>query len=179
MAEGKMNTFQLALRVLAVALLALLAAGCDKDTTGTYTVRIAGEWFTLETAIDKEKQARGLGGRESIADDGGMIFIFDRDEERNFWMLDCLVDIDILYLDWQGFIVSAYTMKAQPPRRSTETQDDYERRLRDDSYPSRGRCRYVIELRAGRIGELGLRKGQKIDLDLDRLKALAGTADRR
>lgn len=167
------------IRWLALLLLAVLLAGCDKDTTGTYTVRIAGEWFTLETAIGKEEQARGLGGRESIADDGGMIFIFGRDEERNFWMLDCLVDIDIIYLDWQGFIVSTYTMKAQAPRRAAETQDDYESRLRADSYPSRGRCRYVIELRAGRIAELGLRKGQKIDLDLDRLKALAAEADRR
>lgn len=167
------------LLVLLFAAAALMLAGCDKDTSGTYPVKIAGEWFTLETAISQGEQARGLGGRESIADDGGMIFIFDRDEERNFWMLDCLVDIDILYLDWQGFIVSAHTMKAQPARRPDESEAAYHERLRADSYPSRGRCRYVIELRAGRIAELGLRKGQKIDLDLERLKALARSADDR
>ncbi len=158
---------------------AMMLAGCDKDTSATFPVKIADEWFTLETAISPTDQARGLGGRESIADDGGMIFVFDRDEERNFWMLDCLVDIDILYLDWQGFIVSAYTMKAQPLRQPGESEAAYHQRLRTDSYPSRGRCRYVIELRAGRIAELGLRKGQKIELDLERLKALAKSADDR
>ena len=179
MAEGMLNMRNWLINATIVAALLLALTGCDKETTGTYTVKIAGEWFTLDTAITKDEQERGLGGRESIPDDGGMIFIFDRDEEREFWMLDCLVDMDILYLDWQGHIVSAYTMKARPLQKSDESESEYHRRLRADQYPSKGRSRYVIELRAGRIAELGLKRGQKIELDLERLKALAKSADDR
>ncbi len=160
-------------RIAVVVILLIGLVGCDEKTTDTFTAKLGGQWFTLETAITPEKQKRGLGGRESIPDDGGMIFIFSTDENRNFWMLDCLVDIDILYVDRTGFIVSAYTMKAQPLQQPGETTREYEERLRADTYPSKGRARYVIELRAGRINELGLKRGQKLDLDLDRLKELA------
>lgn len=163
---------------LVVALvLAVTLVGCDKESTDTFAAKLGDEWFTLETAISRAKQTKGLGDRESIPDDGGMIFIFDNDLERNFWMLDCLVDMDIMYIDRSGYIVSAYTMKAQPLRLPNETQEQYEARLRADSYPSKGRVRYVIELRAGRINELGLKRGDKLDLDLDRLKELARSAD--
>lgn len=168
--------------ILLLAALALISgcAGCDDRTSGTFTTRLGGEWFTLETAIDRESQARGLMDRTEIADDGGMIFIFDRDEERNFWMKNCLIDIDILYVDRTGRIVSMYTMKALPPQRDDETEIEYERRVRrEGSYPSGGRTRFVIELRAGRAEELGLQEGQKLDLDLDHLKELAESDDGR
>ncbi len=173
MAERTMNLLPASWRIAVLLILLVGLVGCDEKTTDTFTAKLGGEWFTLDTAITPEKQKRGLGGRESIPDDGGMIFIFSTDEVRNFWMLDCLVDIDILYVDRAGFIVSAYTMKAQPLQQPGETKTEYETRLRADSYPSKARARYVIELRAGRINELGLKRGQKLDLDLDRLKELA------
>ncbi|MCC6909189.1 MAG: DUF192 domain-containing protein [Phycisphaerales bacterium] len=166
--------------ILLISIISLVGLrGCDEESTDTFTAKLGGEWFTLDTAITLAEQKRGLGGRESIPDDGGMIFIFSRDEERNFWMLDCLVDMDIMYIDRTGFIVSTYTMKAQPLRQPGESQQQYEQRLRADSYPSKGRARYAIELRAGRMAELGLRRGQQLELDLDRLKELAASADDR
>lgn len=167
--------------VLIVALTSILAVrGCDDATTGTFACQLGDEWFTLETAITLPEQAQGLMHRTEIADDGGMIFIFRTDDERNFWMKNCLVDMDIMYVTREGFIVSYYTMKAQPPRRSDETEQEYENRIRmAASYPSRGKARYVIELRAGRIRELGLKKGDRLDLDFKRLKALANLADGR
>ena len=166
------------MRSMTVMLLAMLLTGCDEKTSDTFAAKIGDRWFTLETAIDKAKQARGLGGRTEIPADGGMIFIFDDDQERQFWMLDCLVDMDILYVDRNGFIVSGYTMKAVPLKGESETQAEYEARLRRDaSYPSRGRARYVIELQAGMIGQLDLERGQKLDLDLKRLEELAEQGD--
>ncbi|MFG0330479.1 MAG: DUF192 domain-containing protein [Phycisphaerales bacterium] len=163
--------------VLAVTILAV-AAGCDEETTGTIPVKLGDETFTLETAISRMEQAQGMMGRTEIAEDGGMIFIFDSDEERNFWMKNCLIDLDILYVDRTGRIVSSYTMKAEPPQRDDETEAEYEARMRrDGSYPSNGKARYVIEIKAGRIDELGLKDGQKLDLDLDRLKKLAEMDD--
>lgn len=147
--------------------------GCDSGTTDTFTCQIGGEWFTLETAISESKQQKGLMHREEIPADGGMIFVFDNDQERSFWMAYCLVDMDILYVDRTGRIVSAYTMKVREPRRPQESVQEYEARIRQDRYPSNGKCRYVIELQAGMIRKLGLKKGDLLDLDLKRLERLA------
>jgi uncharacterized membrane protein (UPF0127 family) len=152
--------------------------GCDEETTGTFTVKLGGEWFTLETAIDEETQKLGLGGRTEIADDGGMIFINNDDQKREFWMKDCLVNMDIIYVERGGFIDSIFTMKAVEPQQPNETLAQYELRLKKTaSYPSRGKCRYIIELREGRANELGLERGQKLELDLKWLKRLAEQSD--
>jgi len=174
-----MSSISVSWRLAAVLILLVGLVGCDKKTSDTFTAKLGDQWFTLETALTEDKQARGLGGRESIADDGGMIFVFDNDRERSFWMLDCLVDIDIAYIDRAGFIVSTYTMKAQPPRAPGESDSAYRGRIPSKAYPSNGMARFVIELRAGRINELGLKRGQNLDLDLDRLKMLADSVDKR
>lgn len=180
MAVRTMNSLSAPWRLAAALILLVSLVGCDKKSTDTFTTKLGGQWFTLETALDEDKQARGLGGRESIPDDGGMIFVFDNDKERNFWMLDCLVDIDILYVERTGYIVSTYTMKAQPLQQPGEADRAYRDRLRASAaYLSNGMARFVIELRAGRIKELGLKRGDKIDLDLNRLKELADSVDKR
>lgn len=170
------------LHALLVAMLltgcATIIQGCDDQTTDTFSVKIGGEWFTLETAYTLEKRAKGLMHRESVPENGGMIFIFNDARERSFWMKNCLVDIDILYLDRANRILTAYRMKAQPPQGEDESELEYEDRIRrTGDYPSNGPSQIVIELKAGKIAELGLRRGQKIDLDPDHLKTLIELAD--
>jgi len=152
--------------------------GCDNETSGTFATQIGDQWFTLEIANDKATRDQGLMFREEIADDGGMIFVFNSDQERSFWMKNCLVDIDILYIDRTGHILSAYTMKAQPPQEADESEVAYEGRIRQNAnYLSNGKARYVIELKAGKIRELNLQHEEKLKLDLNRLKQIANKTD--
>jgi len=156
----------------------LFLISCDKDTGNTITAKIGGEWFTLEVAATNEDRTKGLMDRTEISDDGGMIFIFKDVRARSFWMKNCLVDMDVIYLDRAHRIVSAYNMKMQSPRGDDESEEAYEDRMRRDaSYPSRGRAQFVIELKAGKIQELGLKAGEKVLLDKDRLKELVREAD--
>jgi uncharacterized membrane protein (UPF0127 family) len=134
-------------------------------------VVIAGRTLNLEIAADPPARARGLMGREEIAGDGGMIFVFPREGRRSFWMKSCPVDIDLLFLDRAGRIVSVHRMKAEPPRRGDETESRYEARL--PGYPSRRPAQFAIELRAGSIDALTLETGQVIALDLPKLRKLA------
>lgn len=60
----------------------------------------------IEVASTSVAQERGLGGRESIPDDYGMLFVFPKDGLYGFWMKDMLVPIDIFWLDAQGQVVS-------------------------------------------------------------------------
>ena len=78
-----------------------------------------------------------------------MIFIFDDQQQRNFWMKNTLIPLDIIFIDADHTITSIQT--ATPctedpcPLYSAEAQ-------------------YVIELNAGKANEIGLKKGDEIKI---------------
>ena len=138
------------------------------------SVRIRDQTYHLEVAPDFETRQAGLMHRESIPDDGGMLFIFPDVRLRDFWMAYCLIDIDIIYLDAQGRVTATYRMKAHPPREEDETEETYEWRLHEAAqYPSNYPAQFAIELPAGSLDRLNLNVEDKIALDLARLKAAA------
>lgn len=159
-------------RVLQACLLfvlCVLPAACGCETGPTQQITIKGQPFVLDVASTDAAIQKGLGGRESIPENGGMIFVFPDAQQRRFYMKDCLVDIDILFLDPLGRITAIHTMTTEPLRAPEETQVLYEQRLA--RYPSTFPAQYAIELKAGRIAQLGLKQGDKLDIPSDCLKA--------
>ncbi len=151
----------------------LLDAGCVGVRTrpaGEH-IRIGNERFVLEIAADDASRTHGLMGRTDIRPDGGMIFIFPDCRQRSFWMAECLVDIDLVFLDARGRVTARHEMKVEAPRGPDESDVAYRARLR--SYPSVYPAQFAIELRAGSIDRLGIEFEQLIELDLPRLKAMA------
>lgn len=166
--------------LIAAVLLVLLPMGCDEEAgAGVESVKIGGQWFHLELATDPESRTQGLSGRTFIEPDGGMLFVFAQPRRLNFVMRDCPVAIDIIFLDASGRVVAMYAMEPEEPRGADEGQpgqfnantQKYEDRLK--KYPSRLGSQFVIELAGGTLEGLGLEQGQRIDLDLDRLKQMA------
>lgn len=160
--------------LFAVALFLANLPACQQDdwlNEETARITLDGETFELEIAADDASREQGLSGRESIDEDGGMLFVFPNAQVRRFWMKDCLVDIDIIYLDGRGYITAMHRMKAEPPRRDGESETAYENRL--PLYSSVLPAQFAIELRAGWLDELDLEVDQRVDLDTDRLKRLA------
>lgn len=158
----------------------------------TTPVTIAGKRFNLEMALTDETRFHGLSGRTEIKEDGGMLFVFKNAVERAFVMRDCPIPIDILYLDGTGRIVSMYEMVPEPPRTEAErvmspprdsrgrpmnvpewaySNEAYEKRLKQ--YPSRFGTQFVVELRAGSIKAMGVKVGEKVELDAAGLKKKA------
>ncbi len=121
----------------------------EDDGVRRETVEIRGRRFRLEIADDNEKRIKGLSGRTEIAEDGGMLFVFPRPQQAAFVMRDCLVDIDIIFLDTFGQVLSTYEMEVEDPRRPDESEAEYEERLK--KYHSRGPAQFVIELRGGTL----------------------------
>jgi uncharacterized protein len=167
------------LLLAAVSFIPLLAVGgCDdKTAAGVESVKLGGKWFHLEVSDTDEKRFQGLSGRTEIADDGGMLFVFQRAIPLQFVMRDCRIPIDILFLDASGRIVAMHQMAVEEPRRPDEPKtedpadDKYEQRLR--RYPSRFSSQFVIEIKGGTLPSLGLKEGDKVTLDTERLKAAA------
>ena len=168
MAFGRMIRTLLLLTLLAGL---LSVHGCRTEGPTVERVEIGGEVFTLELALDEYSRAQGLMWRESLAEDGGMLFVYPEPQVMNFWMGNCLIDLDIMYLDPRGFVVQTHTMSAEPPQREDESDTDYRNRM--PTYSSRLPAQYAIELRAGTLDRLGISVRDRIVLDFDRLKRLA------
>jgi len=173
-ADEKLNLFQ-RLLVIACAALALLGfASCEdvpKAREGLITVQMAGATFYLEPALDDSKRIPGLGNREHIDTDGGMIFAFANRAERSFIMRHCPIAIDIAYVSDTGRIVTMYAMTPEKPQAEGERDWDYETRLK--RYPSRFPVRFVLEFAGGRLEELGVSQGDQVLFDMDDLKRRA------
>jgi uncharacterized membrane protein (UPF0127 family) len=58
------------------------------------------ELENFEVAQTPEAWARGLMGRASLPEDGGMVFLFDGQTRAAFWMKDTSIPLSILF--WQG-----------------------------------------------------------------------------
>jgi hypothetical protein len=138
---------------------------------GRQVLRIGGEVFRLEVAADTQARMRGLMERPRIEPDGGMLFIFPEPALQSFWMANCLVDIDIAYVDDRGVIVATHQMRAEPLPRRGEPEWRYEARLA--RYPSRVPVRFAIELAAGTLRRLGIGPGDVIAMDTGRLARMA------
>ena len=133
-------------------------------------VTIGSRNFDFEVAATEAAIQRGLGGRSDIPEDGGMVFVFPFPSNHSFWMRDCLVDIDIAFLDRDGVVVAAYEMKAEPLRGESESEAAYFARLA--RYPSGPKAHFAVETRAGTNKALGITVGSRIAVDPARLLSL-------
>ena len=138
----------------------LALAGCDEDKPPRELIlALGGADFRLELAVTDEQIRTGLMGREQLDADAGMLFVFPNERLRGFWMKDCLIPLDVLFLDESGRIVSIHTMTVPTPEEANNPP----------SYPSRWPAQFAIELNAGRAEELKLKPGDTVKLPLAKL----------
>ena len=138
--------------IFILLLWASFAAGC---ASAQNEVELKGERFKVELALTREEQARGLMFVESMADDEGMLFIFDGEAPRSFWMKNTKIPLDIFYFDSELKLVSV-AKNARP----CVVQ-------RCPGYPSEGLAQYVLELNAGLADRLGVQRGDELFLHLE------------
>ncbi|MDJ0654171.1 MAG: DUF192 domain-containing protein [Xanthomonadales bacterium] len=137
--------------IFLTGLLACLAACAP----GGPSVVLKDQRFYVEIADDPGEQQMGLMFRNRMGEDRGMLFIFERDEPRSFWMKNTRISLDILYFD-SGLSLVSMQQDVPPCRRDP-----------CPSYPSTGPARYVLEINAGIAERLGVEVGDLLVLDLD------------
>ena len=69
------------------------------------TIALDNVTITVEIADDSEKIERGLMFRESLPEDRGMLFTFDREHKYQFWMMNMKINLDMIWLDSNGKVV--------------------------------------------------------------------------
>jgi uncharacterized membrane protein (UPF0127 family) len=116
---------------------------------------IGTEKFMVEIADTPEKQLTGLMFREFIPDDFGMLFIHESEDYRSFWMKNCRVSLDIIFLDRNKQVINIHFNV--PPCKGDPCK----------TYGSERPAQYVLELRGNRAKELNLKPGDTIFFSLD------------
>jgi uncharacterized membrane protein (UPF0127 family) len=111
----------------------------------------SGHEFALEVAADESSRERGYMGRTSVGPREGMIFVFDEDARHSFWMKDCKVALDMVWLDANERVVWIEANR--------------------NPCPARGECpsiapavssRYVVEFAAGTAAAESLKPGDAL-----------------
>ena len=102
----------------------------------------------IEIAEGEYETQTGLMYRKSMQDDRGMLFVFDDEIRRSFYMKNTEFALDIIFINGENEIVNIQK-KAQP--------------LDQTSLPSMAPAKYVLEVNAGLCDKWGLESGDKID----------------
>lgn len=137
-------------RRLTLLLATLLAAA--SSSAAEIDASIAGKAFTLELADDPDERRQGLMGRTELAPGTGMLFDFPPGVTPVIWMRNMHIPLDLVYLDEQAVITHLF--ERVPPCKSMPCTH----------YKADRPLRFVIELPAGSIAELGLKVGEKVDV---------------
>ena len=132
---------------LSLCLAIVAATACAKG--GPY-VELKSHRYSVEFAENEASREYGLMNRTEMADDHGMLFVFENDEPRAFWMKNTKIPLDMIFIDKNRKIVS---IKHDAPPCVTD---------RCPAFMSEGPVRYVLELNGGQAAKLGLTAGDEL-----------------
>ncbi len=107
--------------------------------------------FQLEIADTPEKRELWLMFRESLSENQGMLFVFDKPDFWSFWMRNTLIPLDIIWLNEENQVVDFISA---PPCKEAQCP----------SYFPKAEAIQGIELNSGIVAKLGLQIGEKVEV---------------
>lgn len=115
-------------------------------------IRVGRGTIKAEVVKNAIKRQKGLGGRECIGRNQGMLFVFDKPGEQAFWMKDMKFPIDIIWLSSERKIV--------------HIEHDLSPSTYPTTYASIKPAQYVLEIQAGRAKSLNLSDDSTLNFSL-------------
>ena len=109
---------------------ALLVAQAAAAPSSAVAVLPSGAEFGLELAVTDQERARGYMFREEVGPHEGMLFLFEASGHHSFWMKNCKVALDLVWLD-EDFKVAHIAHDQEP-------------------CPEQGECPWILPLKSGR-----------------------------
>ncbi len=133
---------------IALALLCVTLPFVFYKPAGT-VLHVAGTAYQLTIASTPTARQAGLGGRPTMSQTSGMLFVFGKPAVECFWMKDMQFPLDIIWVNPAKQVVHL------------------ERQVAPNTYPKTfcpsTPAKYVIELRAGETAKQHVVIGQKLD----------------
>lgn len=101
----------------------------------------------VEVAADNASRMRGLMYRTTLAANAGMLFDFQNDDYRAFWMKNTILPLDLIFIRADGTIASI-----------APNTTPYSEKVISSEEPVRA----VLEINAGRAAALNIQAGEKV-----------------
>ena len=114
----------------------------------TALVIFGSDTIRAEVADTPETRSQGLMNRTAVPEGTGMLFVFEREAERSFWMRNTYVALDVAFIDADFRIVDIQQMEP-------ETTD-----IHDGARPAM----FALEVRQGWFAEKGIGVGDRCQL---------------
>ena len=135
------------------------SSGTASETTAVTTsgefatvslVPSGGERVELEVEIadDELERQRGLMERTELAENVGMLFVFEQQQQLSFWMKNTLIPLSVAYMDSEGRIIDVQDMEP----------------LDTTPHPSAEPAMYALEVNQGFYEERGIEVGDTAEL---------------
>ncbi|PIR98539.1 MAG: hypothetical protein COT88_00965 [Candidatus Colwellbacteria bacterium CG10_big_fil_rev_8_21_14_0_10_41_28] len=144
--------------IFVIAILGLAVIRIGKNAASAYKeaeIVIGDNKFYLDIADTINKRQRGLGGRDSLSENGGMLFLFDGYSKRRIWMRGMEIPIDIVWVR-DGRVVG-FNKNVQPqPGVAT---------IKLDVYTSPESVDKILELRAGSVDKYGINNNDSVKIN--------------
>jgi len=99
-----------------------------------------------EVVSDPGTRAQGLMYRKTMAQNAGMLFIFDEPQVHCMWMKNTLIPLSVAFIDDRGAIVNIEEMKPQT----------------EDSHCAAQPVRYALEMNRGWFAARGVKPGSRL-----------------
>ena len=106
----------------------------------------------VELAETPEQQAYGLMNRTKLAENAGMLFVFEQERTLQFWMKNTLINLDIAYIDKNKKIIDIQQMKAVNSILETNIPN----------YPSKRPAQFALEMNAGWFKKNKIKEGAQL-----------------
>lgn len=125
-----------------------------KPTENTKVLKIKDVEINVEIAKTTEERAKGLGDRDGLDQNSGMLFVFENESTPTFWMKDTKFALDIIWINDNKII--GIDKNIQPEN----VTDD----IKLTRYPSPSKVNSVLEVNSGFSDKNNLKVGDSVDL---------------
>jgi hypothetical protein len=99
-----------------------------------------------EVANDMGSRMQGLMYRKSMAQNAGMVFVFDENAAHCMWMKNTLLPLSVAFIDPEGAIINIADMQPQT----------------EQSHCAARPARYALEMNKGWFAQRGIKPGTKL-----------------
>ncbi len=121
------------------------------------TVTVNNKVFKVEVADDQTERALGLSGREALAEEKGMLFLFEKPGYYSFWMKNMKFPLDIIFINEDKIVTVVNNALPQSAENTNNNASLYQ--------PTE-RANKVLETNAGLAQKYNLKKGDTVKITL-------------
>ena len=143
-----MGTTSICIGARIFPILLVVISSCGAGSLPKEDMYVAGHKLRVEIADEQEERDTGLMFRKRLAENQGMLFVYEKESRLSFWMKDTVLPLSIAFIASDGTIREIrdmYPLSLKPVRSSRNV-------------------RYALEVNQGWFTERGITAGDRVRL---------------